>query len=49
MAQLAAILHALRKELDAVLWKAEALLHDSGELADPAALLTEDLPGARSA
>merc|ERR1719499_2420745 len=42
-----AVLHALREELDAVLREAVALLHDRGELADPAALLAQDLAGPR--
>mmetsp|Transcript_43504 Transcript_43504/g.102517 ORF Transcript_43504/g.102517 Transcript_43504/m.102517 type:complete len:237 (+) Transcript_43504:158-868(+) len=37
------VLHALSKQLNAVLWEAISLLHHGGELSDATALLTQDL------
>merc|ERR1719478_1737637 len=42
-----AVVNALGEELDAVLGKAEALLHHGGELTNAAALLSQPLTGAR--
>merc|ERR1712216_1073034 len=45
----AAVLHALREELDRVLREAEALLHHRRELPNAAALLAQHLTGTSSA